>query len=312
MPDLMIRFTTDGHFLDVRAHDSPLMSRPVDAAVGGRLVDVLPLPIAEALVAAGSRAIETGGIQSVDLSVEQPAGHREYEARITPSGGDEVTAIVRDFTEQRAAQQELRQSRTRIVEAAIAERRRLERDLHDGAQQRLVAVSLAIRLARSKLRPEADAASLASLEEASEDLKVALSELRELARGIHPAILTEAGLGPAIDSLAARSTVPAEVTGVPDRRLSPAVESTAYFVVSEALANAAKYASATRATVSAECPGDALRVEVQDDGVGGADPSKGSGLRGLADRVAAIGGSLSVDSPVGGGTRLVAELPLAD
>ena len=102
------------------------------------------------------------------------------------------------------------------------------------------------------------------------------------------------------------------MTGVPDRRLSPAVESTAYFVVSEALANAAKYASATRATVSAECPGDALRVEVQDDGVGGADPSKGSGLRGLADRVAAIGGSLSVDSPIGGGTRLVAELPLAD
>ena len=113
MPDLMIRFTTDGHFLDLRAHDSPLVSRPVDAAVGGRLVDVLPPPIAAALVAAGSRAIETGGIQSVDLSVEQPSGHREYEARITPSGGDEVTAIVRDFTEQRAAQQELRQSRTR-------------------------------------------------------------------------------------------------------------------------------------------------------------------------------------------------------
>ena len=220
--------------------------------------------------------------------------------------------MVRDFTEQRAAQKELRQSRARIVEATVAERRRLERDLHDGAQQRIVAVSLGLRLARTRLRPDVDAAALAGLNEAAEELKTALLELRELARGIHPAILTEAGLGPAIDSLAARSTVPAEVTALPERRLSPAVESTAYFVVSEALANVAKYASATRATVSAVCPGDSLRVEISDDGVGGADPTRGSGLRGLADRVAAIGGKLSIDSPVGGGTRLVAELPLAD
>jgi signal transduction histidine kinase len=220
--------------------------------------------------------------------------------------------VVRDFTEQRAAQKELRQSRARIVEATVAERRRLERDLHDGAQQRLVAVSLALRLARTRLRPDVDAAALAGLKEAGDELKTALLELRELARGIHPVILTEAGLGPAIDSLAARSTVPAEVTALPDRRLSPAIESTAYFVVSEALANIAKYAGATRATVSAVCRSDALRVEISDDGVGGADPDRGSGLRGLADRVAAIGGTLSIDSPRGGGTRLVAELPLTD
>jgi signal transduction histidine kinase len=311
IPDRMVRFDRDGDYLpdtaaavevaeDAMVPSGRQLHEAMFAVAGGRALQ------------ATADALDTGRLQAYDFTLDVPGGRRELEARVSPSGPDEVTAIVRDFTEQRAAQQELRQSRTRIVEAAIAERRRLERDLHDGAQQRLVAVSLAIRLARSKLRPEADAASLASLEEASEDLKVALSELRELARGIHPAILTEAGLGPAIDSLAARSTVPAEVTGVPDRRLSPAVESTAYFVVSEALANAAKYASATRATVSAECPGDALRVEVQDDGVGGADPTKGSGLRGLADRVAAIGGSLSVDSPIGGGTRLVAELPLAD
>jgi signal transduction histidine kinase len=312
IPDVMIRFTPDGHYLDIRDRDSALIRGPVEAGVDGRIQQALPPEVGEALVAAGSAAIDTGAIQSVDFSVELPSGRRDFEARLTPSGADEVTAVIRDFTEQRAAQRELRQSRARIVEAALAERRRLERDLHDGAQQHLVAVSLALRLARTKLRQDVDAAALSGLDEAGEELKTALVELRELARGIHPAILTEAGLGPAIESLAARSTVPAEVTAVPDRRLSPAVESTAYFVVSEALANVAKYASATRATVSAACPGDSLRVEVSDDGVGGADPSRGSGLRGLADRVAAIGGTLSLASPVGDGTRLVVELPLAD
>jgi signal transduction histidine kinase len=151
---------------------------------------------------------------------------------------------------------------------------------------------------------------VAGLDDAADELKTALVELRELARGIHPAILTEAGLGPAIDTLVGKSSVTARVVALPDRRLSPAVEATAYFVVSEALANVAKYASATRATVSAECPGNSLRVEVADDGVGGADPSSGSGLRGLADRVAAVGGNLSVVSPTGGGTRVVAEIPL--
>jgi signal transduction histidine kinase len=312
MPDLMIRFTTAGNYIDIRTDDAALLRAPVDSVAGGRIEDVLPPGIGAALIAAGSAAINTGNIQTLDFSVDLPSGRHDYEARLTPSGADEVTAVVRDFTEQRAAQKELRESRARIVEATVAERRRLERDLHDGAQQRLVAVSLALRLARTRLSPDVDTMALVGLNDAGEELKTALTELRELARGIHPAILTEAGLGPAIDSLAARSAVPAEVIAVPTRRLSPAVESTAYFVVSEALANVAKYASATRATVSAECPGDSLRVEVTDDGVGGADPTRGSGLRGLADRVAAINGSLSIDSPMGGGTRLVAELPLAD
>jgi signal transduction histidine kinase len=312
MPDLMIRFTTAGNYIDIRTDDAALLRAPVDSVAGGRIEDVLPPGIGAALIAAGSAAIDTGNIQTLDFSVDLPSGRHDYEARLTPSGADEVTAVVRDFTEQRAAQKELRESRARIVEATVAERRRLERDLHDGAQQRLVAVSLALRLARTRLSPDVDTMALVGLNDAGEELKTALTELRELARGIHPAILTEAGLGPAIDSLAARSAVPAEVIAVPTRRLSPAVESTAYFVVSEALANVAKYASATRATVSAECPGDSLRVEVTDDGVGGADPTRGSGLRGLADRVAAINGSLSIDSPMGGGTRLVAELPLAD
>ncbi len=138
------------------------------------------------------------------------------------------------------------------------------------------------------------------------------SSSARLARGIHPAILTEAGLGAAIDSLAERCPIPVDVMARPDRRLASAVEATAYFVVSEALTNVAKYSSATRATVSAASDASSLRIVVADDGVGGADSNRGSGLRGLEDRVAAIGGSLAVESPVGGGTRVVAEIPLPD
>jgi signal transduction histidine kinase len=309
IPDLIVRFTRDGTYLDIRDEASALVARPDRPSVGGRLGDVFPAEVATVLLDAASTAIDTGEVQTRDVSVELPIGRREFETRVTRSGADEVTAIVRDFSEQRAAQEEVRRSRARIVEATDAERRHLERDLHDGAQQRLVSVSLALRLARTRLRADADPGAVASLDEAADELKTALVELRELARGIHPAILTEAGLGPAIDTLAARSIVPADVIALPDRRLSAAVESTAYFVVSEALANVAKYASATRVTVAAECPGDTLRVEVSDDGIGGADPAHGSGLRGLADRVAAIGGRLSIDSPTGAGTRLVAEIP---
>ena len=184
-----------------------------------------------------------------------------------------MTAIVRDFTDQRAAEAELRRSRARIVEATDAERRRLERDLHDGAQQRLVSVSLALRLLRrGSGEPDGtDAEAIAAADEAAAELKVAIQELRELARGIHPAILTEAGLGAAITALAERSAVPATVSAVPDRRLPPAVEATAYFVVSEALANVAKYAARRSASVGADVPRTTLRVEVGDDGVGGAD-----------------------------------------
>ncbi len=309
MPDLMVRLTPDGHCLDVRPEQSDLFDGPVDRLIGGPISDILPAPTADAVVSAASVAIDTGALQSLDASMETTAGRREFEIRITRSGSDEVTAIVRDFTEQRAAQSEVRQSRARIVDATDAARRRLERDLHDGAQQRLVSLALALRLARLRLGSDADPAAVTGLDDAAGELRTALQELRELAHGIHPAILTQAGLGPAIDSLTKRSSIPAAVTVLPDKRLSPAVEATAYFVVSEALANVAKYAAATSATVAAECPGDTLRIEVADDGIGGADPERGSGLRGLADRVAALGGSLSVDSPAGRGTRIVALIP---
>ena len=206
---------------------------------------------------------------------------------------------------------EVRASRARIVAAGDAERRRVERDLHDGAQQRIVAMTLALRLAQAKLGAQTDPAVRESLDQASAEARAALAELRELARGIHPQILTEAGLAAAVETLAAKAPVPVTVDIDPARRWTPEVESTAYFVVSEALANVAKYAHATCARVSAPIVGSTLRVEVADDGVGGADGGRGSGIRGLQDRVAALGGRLSIESPRGQGTRVIAEIPVA-
>jgi signal transduction histidine kinase len=312
IPDPMFRFARDGGSLDVGAGEPVEQTAAPDELTGRQLHDLMFAETSSAALAAAARALDSGELQAYDFSLELPTGKRDFEARIAPSGPDEVTAIVRDFTDQRAADAELRRSRARIVEATDAERRRLERDLHDGAQQRLVSVSLALRLLRTRLDAMGvkNEEAVAAADDASAELRVAIQELRELARGIHPAILTEAGLGAAITSLAERSAVPAAVRSLPDRRLPPAVEATAYFVVSEALANVAKHASATRASVGAECDGATLRVEVGDDGVGGADDSRGSGISGLQDRVAAVGGRLTIDSPAGQGTLVVAEIPI--
>lgn len=210
--------------------------------------------------------------------------------------------------ELRAQLEEVRGSRARLVTTADTERRKVERDLHDGAQQRLVTLALALRMAREQAGTTGDPALTALLDEAAGELGVALQELRELARGIHPAILTEEGLGAAIDALARRSPFPVEVH-VPADRYPSSVEATAYFVVCEALANAAKHAEASSVTVGAMRIDGRLRVEVADDGRGGADV-EGSGLRGLADRVAALGGTFRLASPPGGGTQVVAEIPV--
>ncbi|HEX7172803.1 MAG TPA: histidine kinase [Candidatus Limnocylindria bacterium] len=212
--------------------------------------------------------------------------------------------------EVRSQLDEVRASRSRIVEASDAERRRVERNLHDGAQQRLVALSLALRRARAQLPPDAAPATAAALDGASEQLASAMAELRELAKGIHPAILTEAGLGPALRSLARES--PVEVTlrlELADDLADP-ISVAAYFVAAEALTNVAKYAAASHIDLTAESGAHDLRIEIRDDGVGGADPEAGSGLRGLSDRVAALGGQLDIRSPAGAGTRVVARLPL--
>ncbi len=210
---------------------------------------------------------------------------------------------------EQARQTELRASRARVVEAADAARRRIERDLHDGAQQRLVALGIDVRLARSRFDAEPASAG-PFLDHLHAELTAASAELRELARGIHPAVLTDRGLAPAVAALAARAPVPVEIVELPDDRSPTAAEAAAYFTVAEALTNVAKYARAAQATVRVAKEDGALVVEVCDDGVGGARASAGSGLSGLADRVDAVDGSLSVISPPGEGTMVRAVLPL--
>lgn len=312
IPDRIIRISRDGVAANVRGAGAAPGASPTELAVA-RAFDALSAPVDATALAATRRALDDGGVQAFDIRIDTSVGPRELEARVTASGQDEVTAIIRDFTDQRAADAEVRRSRARIVEVADAERRRLERDLHDGAQQRLVALSLSLRLLRSKLHaaPGLDPDTVAAADAAADELRVAIAELRELARGIHPVILTEAGLGPALRTLAERSAVPAIVTDEPDGRLPAAVEATAYFVVSEAITNTAKHAAATRVAVGARCVDGTLRVEVSDDGVGGAERGGGTGIEGLFDRVAALGGTLTVESPPGQGTLVVAEIPLA-
>ena len=206
----------------------------------------------------------------------------------------------------RARVEDLRISRARIVEAADAARRRLERDLHDGAQQQLVSLALDLRLLRAKLKGT-DAVPM--IEEISEKLAVALAELRELARGIHPAILSDRGLGPAVQGLADRVPLPVEVDVELEQRPAPPIEAAAYFVTAEALTNVARYAKAHEARVEIRRRDGDVVVVVSDDGIGGADIERGTGLRGLQDRLAALDGTLDIESPPGGGTRLSATIP---
>jgi signal transduction histidine kinase len=206
------------------------------------------------------------------------------------------------------AYRKLAASRVRIVEAGDTERKRLERNLHDGAQQRLVSLALKLRLIKGSLRKD-PAAAEAYLAEAGSELDLALGELRELARGIHPAVLTERGLETAIRALAERAPVPVELTRIPDDRLPESVEAAIYYLVAEAITNVAKYAQATSASVAVERSNGYARVIVRDDGIGGAEPAPGSGLLGLADRVEALGGRIHVESPPGRGTELSAEIP---
>ena len=273
----------------------------------------------------------SGGLVYVDASGQPaplPQPGTGPAVTIVDQGGEPVAALVHDAAladepelleatvaaarlaidnarlqaEVRAQLEEVRASRARIVRAGDVERQRIERNLHDGAQQRLLALSFALRMAQS--RADGNPELTAALGEAASELKEALSELRELAQGLHPAILTRSGLAAAV-----RASVPAELADVPEERFPPDLEAAAYYVVSEALANAGKHASATQARVSIRRSGGVLRVQVADDGVGGADPAAGSGLTGLADRVAALGGTLCVTSPPGAGTAVTAELP---
>jgi signal transduction histidine kinase len=236
-------------------------------------------------------ALETGLVQAASVAAAMAIANERLRAEV------------------RAQLEEVRASRRRIVEAGDAARRRVERDLHDGAQQRLVGLSLGLRMLEDRCRDVPGASE--DVEALQVELRSALRELRELARGLHPQILSEEGLGAAIESLAERSTVPVSVSVEDHERLPEPVEATAYFVVAEALTNVSKYSHASSASVAVARANGSLLVDVEDDGVGGATVGGGSGLLGLEDRVAALGGTLAVRSRSGAGTHLHAEIPCA-
>jgi signal transduction histidine kinase len=262
--------------------------------VGVAVADTLP----EALILGVLGAVVLGlGIPALGALAR---GYGAYAELLLGSNADPVlTAQVSD----------LRDARSRIIEAADAERRRIERDLHDGAQQRLVALSLTLRMAEKRVE-QGDPESAELVRSAGEEAGLALKELRDLARGIHPAILTNRGLAAALEDLAGRAPIPVKVVATPDRRLPEQVESAVYFVVSECLANVGKHADARSATIAAVAGDGAVEVMVSDDGVGGAELGNGSGLQGLEDRVGALEGTISVDSPPGNGTRVLCRIPL--
>ena len=288
-----------------RSLELGLWSRPAGEFVTS---DGQPLALPDA--GSGRAATPVGGTDGpLAVMIHDPALAEQPELI------DGVAAVAqlaleneRLHAEVKAQLEEVRASRERIVAAADEERRRVERNIHDGAQQRLVSLSLALSMAYGKAAVSSPDVA-ATLATAEKELKAAISELRELARGIHPAILTEAGLGPALESLAEHSAVPVSVDIDLQQRLPAVVEATAYFVAAEALTNVAKHAAASHAWVSATVNDGWLRMRISDDGEGGAEPSGGSGLRGLLDRVAALGGRLSIEHSGSGGTHLEAEIP---
>jgi signal transduction histidine kinase len=282
-------------------------SRAVAAAAVGLAGSVLLI--------VGFAAYLTRAIVRPVLGVSAMAGRLaggDLAARMPATGVGEIGALGRSFNTMAGSleesQAELAASRARIVAAADQTRRRIERDLHDGIQQRLVSLGLELRAVQAGLPAELDSLR-GELDKLVAGLGGAVEELRELSRGIHPAILSEGGLGPALKALARRSAVPVHVEVPMETRLPEPVEVAAYYVVSEALANAAKHAGASAVHVEARTADGRLHLSVRDDGVGGAEPGRGSGLVGLTDRVQALGGTITVRSPAGQGTTVRVELP---
>ena len=310
----------------------PQMARTIAEGVGAKQVEVW-LAIGPTLVReaawppsqAGSASEPSDGRELRDLPGDRVVPVRHHSellgaVTVTKAPGEPLTPAEGKLLDDVASQaglvlrnvrliEDLRSSRQRLVSSQDDERRRLERNLHDGAQQSLVTVALILRMAKGQLPPGEDDVAPA-LDEAASLLGTAIEELRELARGIHPAILTERGLGPALTSLAERSQVPVRLTYGLTSRPPPEVEATVYFVAMEALANVTKYAEASSVQIRVDLQGSDLVATISDDGVGGADAAKGTGLRGLADRVAVVDGELEVVSPPGGGTHLTCRIPV--
>jgi PAS domain S-box-containing protein len=309
IPDLMLRLREDGTYLDF-AGDTTRLAHSAETIVGTNAWDILPDEVATELMSAVRRALQERRLARAVYRLTTVAGDlRDFEARVVPSADDEVVVIVRDVTDLNRSVQQLRESRRRIARAAEDERHRLERNLHDGAQQRLIALSHHLHLVGKKLDDD-PAFARRLLRSGQDELAAALEEIRELVRGLHPSVLTRCGLRTALGALAARMPMTVELS-VTDERLAPEIEAAAYYVVAEALANAAKHAACSRAGVAVSIRHGRLKVDVADDGRGGADP-RGSGLRGLCDRVEAVGGSFEVLSPPSEGTRIRADIPLAE
>lgn len=317
--DAIITMDRKGRIMEFNRAAERIFGYSSDEVIGNDMAELIMPPSLRTPHRRGlARYLETGQSVYLDSRVEltgMRSDRSEFPVEVTITridlpGPPTFTGFIRDITELKHAEAELKASRARLVETAATERRRLERNLHDGAQQYLHALGLTIRLAAATAAERPDAIG-PLLGDAEADLALAVDALRELARGIHPATLTEQGLAGALSDLAERTPVQVSLTEVPTERLSETLEVAAYYVVAEGLANTAKYAEADLATVSIVLGQRTMTVEVLDDGCGGADMSKGGGLRGLADRVEALGGRLVVESPRGVGTWLRAEIPTA-
>jgi PAS domain S-box-containing protein len=310
--DAVVTMDHRGRIVDWNHAAEATFGYRADEALGRDMADLIVPPSLRTRHREGlSRFLDTEHPVVLDRRLELIGLHKngtEFPLELTITrigipGPPTFTGYLRDITDRKQAEGELRASRARLVEVADQERRRIQRNLHDGAQQRLTAALLNLGLVRDS--PERHAALL---ELAIDELAAGLQELRELAGGLHPSILSQRGLRTALEALALRAPLTVELAAVPERRLPEQVEAAAYYLVAEALANVQKHAGAQSVLVHATADDGGLRVEVVDDGVGGAD-REGSGLRGLADRVEALGGRLSIESPPGAGTRLIAEIP---
>jgi PAS domain S-box-containing protein len=310
--DAVVTIDHRGHVLGWNHAAETTFGYRADEATGREMAELIVPPGLRAAHRKGlARFLETEHAVVLDRRLELTGIHKNGAqfpveltiTRIGLPGPPTFTGYLRDITDRKEAEAELQASRARLVEIADAERRRIQRNLHDGAQQRLTAVLLSLALLR-----ESPEKRYALLDVAIDELTAGLQEIRELASGLHPSVLSERGLVAALEALAVRAPLPVDVEEVPEHTLPEQVEAAAYYVVAEALANVQKHAGARRVAVRARTADDRLTVDVVDDGVGGADEG-GDGLRGLADRIEALGGLLTLDSPSGGGTRLRAEIP---
>jgi PAS domain S-box-containing protein len=322
-PDGRVEFANPAALAMLGYEETELLGRTSHATIHHHHWDGTPFPVEECPML---RPRTTGETVRVDGDCFWRKDGSKFRvayssAPLQMTVGRGAVVVFRDVTDridaeqaarreevERARAHEIHESRARIVEAADAERRRLVRDLHDGAQQRLVRILLSLRLAGSRV-DGASADVRALLDQAAADSEAAIEELRELGSGIHPQILTTRGLAAAVESLTGPIPLLVDLE-IPERRYPPTVEGVAYFVIAEGLTNVIKHAGATAAIVSVSDCDEEIAVEVADDGCGGVDLAAGSGLRGLHDRIAALDGTLEVSSPAGGGTLLRAVLPL--